>query len=91
VWHPIFSQPGWHHAAHPLVTTFPSGHWIVTDANPKDDLTISDFELAATVSHHYILVGAVDLLEGTITNLHGNTATVHFKRKGAITTTKEAA
>jgi hypothetical protein len=51
-------------------------NWIVTDANPTGDLTISDFELAATVAHYDILVHAVDLRERTSNNLHDNTATV---------------
>jgi hypothetical protein len=64
---------------------------LVTDANPVGDITISDFELAATVDHHDMLVHAVDLLPRITNNLHYNTATVYWKRKGSTTTTKAEA
>jgi hypothetical protein len=44
---------------------------LVTDTNPVGDLTISDFKLAAKVTHHAVLVHAVDLQERT-----NNTCTI---------------
>jgi hypothetical protein len=76
---------------HPILwrKCFPVGiiNWLVTDANPTGDLTIGKFELAATVARHGILVQAVDLQERTPINLHDNTATVYWQRKGSTTTT----
>jgi hypothetical protein len=61
---------------------------LVTDANPTGDLTISDLEVAVTVAHHDVLVQAIDLRERTTNNLHDNTATMYWQRKGSTTTTK---
>jgi hypothetical protein len=59
----------------------------VTDANPTGDLTISEFELAATFTHHDLIVHAVDLREHTTHNLNNNTAMIYWQRKGSTTTT----
>jgi hypothetical protein len=47
---------------------------LVTDINPTGVLTISKFELAATVTHHDVLVHSVDLQERTTNDLHNTTA-----------------
>jgi hypothetical protein len=63
---------------------------LVTDANPIGDITTSNLELAATITHDDVLAHYVNIWERTTNNLHENKAAVYWKRKGSTTTSNAA-
>jgi hypothetical protein len=50
--------------------------WLGTDVKPSGNITISNLELAATVTHHDVLVHYVKIWEQTTNNLHDNASSL---------------
>lgn len=64
---------------------------LVSFSNPTGDITNSDLELAATVTHHDVLATNFDLREHTIQSSHDNTPAEAWQHKGSTTTLGPAA
>ena len=64
---------------------------LVSFDNPSGTISNSDLELAGSLGHVDVLVQAVDMRERTTHNLHDNTPTLYWQRKGSTTTTGPAA
>jgi hypothetical protein len=64
---------------------------LVSDKNPRGDITNSDLELAGTIGHQDILVQNRDCRDRTISTLSDNIPAVAWQRKGSTTTTGAAA
>ncbi|CAJ1945366.1 unnamed protein product [Cylindrotheca closterium] len=59
---------------------------LVSFQNPTGDITNSDLELAATVTHHDVLTTHFDLREHTIQSSHDNTPAEAWQHEGSTTT-----
>jgi hypothetical protein len=59
---------------------------LVTYTNTNGTITNSDLELAATIAQHDVIATLANVRERTIANLHDNTPTVYWNRKGSTTT-----
>jgi hypothetical protein len=90
-------QGGVHFVLLPDGTTLPMlwrSRWLrhisarlVSSSNPTGDITNSELELAASVTHADVLSQAFDVRSHTTHQLSDNSATVAWQRKGAASTT----
>jgi hypothetical protein len=53
---------------------------LVTNANPSGNITISDLELAVTITHRGILAHYINIWEQTTNNLHAHTSAVYWQQ-----------
>ena len=64
---------------------------LVSIENPQGDITNSDLELAGSIAQQDVVAQHVDVRERTVHTLSDNTPTVHWQRKGSVTTLGPAA
>ena len=64
---------------------------LVSFTNPDGSITNSDLELTATIAQNDVIAHAIDIRETTIGNVHDNSPTVFWNRKGSATTDGPAA
>jgi hypothetical protein len=94
-------QGGVHFVLLPDVTTLPMlwrSRWprhisarLVSSSYPTGDITNSELELAASITHADVLTQAFDVRSHATHQLSDNSATVAWQRKGAASTTGAAA